>query len=98
MQSLLFNGYLISIVDNDFFDFDKDGTFKKNLMKDSHVYGIIELPDDFFIRKPKSIVIFKHTQGENKNCLMVKLPSFNDVNAFNSTISQIEAWFLKNKN
>lgn len=97
MQSLLLNGYMISIVDNDFFDYDKDGSFKKKLMKDNHIYGIIELPDDFFIQKPKSIVIFKHTEGENKNCLMVKLPSFNDVNAFNSTISQIEAWFLKNK-
>ena len=98
INSLKKDGYMIGIVPNDFFEHDKDGLFKQELMKDSSIYGIIELPDNFFISRPKSIVIIKHKIRDDKNCLMVKLPSFDDIKLFNETLMQIEAWFENNKN
>lgn len=98
LDSLKLNGYLLAIVDSNLFLNDKDELFTKNILKDNSIYGIIELPDDFFITGKKSIVIFKHAVREEKNCLMVKLPSFNDMDSFNQTINQIEAWFERNKN
>lgn len=91
------DGIMIGIVPNDFFNYDKDGKFKEKLLQDSSIYGIIELPDDFFISQPKSIVMFKKCKKTDSKCLMVKLPSFNDINSFNSTLMEIEAWFENNK-
>lgn len=92
------NGYMISILPNDFFEHDNDQMFKKRLLENSSVYGILELPTDIFNSQPKSIVIFKRKLKTDNNCLMVKLPSFNDVKSFNDVLGQIEAWFEKNKN
>ncbi len=96
-DSLKENGYMICVIPNDFFEYDKDGEFKRNLIEKSSIYGIIELPDDFFISQQKSILIIKNAVRADKNVLMVKLPSFNDVYMFNNTLNKIEAWFEKNK-
>lgn len=98
MDSLVDDGYMIGLLSNDFFEHDKDSSFKERLEKKGRVYGIIELPGDFFKSNPKSIVIFKKNTLKDKNCLMVKLPSFTDDKAFNNVIYQIEEWFLNNKN
>lgn len=95
-DSLKDNGIMIGVVPNDFFMYDKDGTFKNKLLEDSSVYGIIELPDNFFISQPKSIVIFKKCPKTDSKCMMIKLPSFDDVRMFNEALTQIEAWFEKN--
>ncbi|MGM9971814.1 MAG: class I SAM-dependent methyltransferase [Anaeroplasmataceae bacterium] len=95
-ESLKDNGIMIGIVPNDFFMYDNEGSFKNELMQDTMVYGIIELPDDFFISQPKSIVIFKKCPKTDKKCMMIKLPSFDDVKLFNSALTEIEAWFEKN--
>lgn len=93
------NGSMIAIVGNDFFDYDKNQEFKKNLLKECSIIGLIELPDSMFVSKPKIIVVIQKKVIEDKrNCFMVKLPSFTDVKEFNASLMEIEAWFEKNKN
>ncbi len=93
------NGSMIGIVGNDFFDHDKDQAFKKELLKECSIIGLVELPDNMFVSKPKIILVIQKKKIEDKqNCFMVKLPSFTDVKEFNNSLCQIEAWFEKNKN
>ena len=90
-------GSLIGVVENDFFDYDKNQEFKKELLKKMTIVGIVELPDNMFkYSKPKIILVLRK-KVEDKKCFMVKLPSFDDVESFNDSLKEIEAWFEKNK-
>ncbi len=92
-------GSIIAILENDFFSYDSNQEFKKELLKDTSILGLVELPDEMFkATKPKIIVVLQKIKVEDK-CFMVKLPSFTDVSAFNESLIEIEAWFEKyNKN
>lgn len=98
MASLKDNGYMIACIPDDFFNFDQDGNFKVALMQMGSIVGLIELPDEFFKQQKKSILIVKKGQFDNKKCLMVKLPSFDDPKEFNNVLVQIEMWFDENIN
>ena len=91
------DGAMIGIVENDFFDYDKDKKFKEELLKEMSIIGLVELPDQMFkIVKPKIIVVLQKKKIEAKKCFMVKLPSFTDVKEFNNSLVEIEAWFENN--
>lgn len=90
-------GSIIGILPSDFFNYDKDQLFKNELLKTCSIIGLIELPDNIFVSKPKTIVVIQKKILDKKNCFMVKLPSFKDVKEFNSSLYEIEAWFEKNK-
>lgn len=91
-------GSMIGMLPNDFFDYDKDQNFKKELLKECSIIGLVELPDSMFVSKPKIIlVIQKKVIEDKKNCFMVKLPNFTDVKEFNNSLMEIEMWFEKNK-
>lgn len=91
------NGAIIGIVENDFFDYDKNQEFKKELLKTMSILGIIELPDNMFkMGKPKLILVLQKKHLENAKCFMVKMPSVTDVELFNNSLLEIEAWFKKN--
>ncbi|MGM9968913.1 MAG: N-6 DNA methylase [Anaeroplasma sp.] len=92
------NGALIGIVENDFFDYDKNQDFKKEILKTMSIVGLVELPDNMFKAvKPKIIIVLQKRIVEGRKCFMVKLPSFTDVKEFNESLLDIEAWFEKNK-
>ena len=92
-------GVMIGLVENDFFDYDKDKKFKDELLKEMSIIGIAELPDEMFkTSKPKIILILYKKKIDDLKCFMVKLPSFKDVKLFNEALLDIEAWFEKNKN
>ncbi len=95
-KSIKDKGYMIGIIPDDFFDFDKEAKFKKQLLETMTIIGLIELPSDFFINQPKSIVVLKKEVIVDKKCLMVKLPSFNNIKEFNNSLLEIEKWFEKN--
>ena len=90
-------GSIIGILPSDFFDYDKDQAFKSELLKTCSIIGLIELPDNIFVSKPKTIVVIQKKVLDKKNCFMVKLPSFKDVKEFNESLTEIEVWFEKNK-
>ncbi|MDE7264341.1 MAG: N-6 DNA methylase [Anaeroplasmataceae bacterium] len=91
-------GTMIGILNQDFFNYDKNQDFKKQLLEDCSIIGLVELPDSMFVAKPKIIVVIQKCILDKKNCFMVKLPSFTDVKEFNQSLLEIEAWFEKNKN
>ena len=72
--------------------------FKKELNEENSMIGLIELPDTFFKNNQKSIILIQRAHIENKKCMMVKLPSFNDSKRFNEALAQIETWFENNIN
>ena len=90
-------GIMIGIVENDFFNYDKDQEFKKELLKDMSIIGICELPDNMFKASKPKIVIVLLKDTINKKSFMVKLPSFTDVKEFNESLREIEMWFENNK-
>ncbi len=92
------DGAMIAILGSDFFNYDKNQEFKKQLLQDCSIIGLIELPDSMFVAKPKIILVIQKCMLDKKNCFMVKLPSFTDVKEFNKSLMEIEAWFEKNKN
>lgn len=90
------NGYIIGVVGNDFFDYDKDKAFKKELLQQASIIGLIELPENMFVSKPKSIIIINKKIWENKKCFMTKLPSLSDVKAFNNELGKLQLWLDEN--
>lgn len=97
-DALADGGYFISIIDNDFFEQEKNQVFKKEITKRGQIIGLIKLSDTLFKGTPKSILIIRKNDENTKpikEFLLVDLPSFNDLVEFNSTINQIDAWFSK---
>ena len=97
-EMLKLDGAMIAILGSDFFNYDKNQEFKKQLLQDCSIIGLIELPDSMFVAKPKIILVIQKCMLDKKNCFMVKLPSFTDVKEFNKSLMEIEAWFENNKN
>ncbi len=100
MNMLKDKGAIIAMVENDFFDHDHDKKFKDEFLSKMSIIGLIELPDELFNkRKPKIIIVaVKQSIPKEVGCFMVKLPDFTDVKSFQNSITQIESWFLKNRN
>lgn len=98
LPSLKEDGVMLCVIPNDFFSFDKNQDFKKEINEYASIIGLIELPDEMFVNNTKSIILIQKKIIENKKCLMVKLPSFNDAKAFNQALTQVEMWFENNIN
>ncbi|MGL4949476.1 MAG: class I SAM-dependent methyltransferase [Anaeroplasmataceae bacterium] len=97
-ESVKDSGYMLGLIPNDFFDYDVNQNFKKELLKDTSIVAIIELPEGFFLGKAKSIIVLKKSVLKIKKCLMLKLPTLENVKEFNKTLSEIENWLNKNLN
>lgn len=89
------DGFMLGIIPNDFFEYDKDQSFKKELISKMSIVGLIELPQQMFVSNPKSILILQKKIVERKS-MLVKLPSFTDIRQLNNSLLEIEAWFEKN--
>lgn len=90
MDMLNDNGYIIGLINNDFFDYDYNKEFKKELINKGSIIGLIELPDNMFVSKPKSIIILSKKISKDKKCFMAKFTNFNDVKAFNNELLRID--------
>lgn len=89
-------GYMISIIENDFFEKKGNEIFKKEIDKKGYIFGLIKLSESLFKNNPKSILIIRKTKEgmkPNKDFLLVDLPSFTDIDDFNATINKIDTWF-----
>lgn len=96
VNSLKDNGYMIGVIPNDFFDYDKSQEFKKSILDILSILAIIELPGSMFVGQSKSILVMKRAIFDRKKCLMVKLPSFSEPKELNKSLVQIEEWFENN--
>ena len=90
-------GAMIGILQNDFFDYDKNQEFKKALFEKVSLVGMCELPDNMFAKGKAKIILVLQKKEIKDHCFMVKLPSFSNVSDFNESLLNIEAWFEKNK-
>lgn len=90
------DGYIIGLINNDFFDYDNNKRFKEELLKTSSIVCLIELPDNMFVSKPKSIIVINKKIWDKKKMFVTKLPSLSDVKAFNSELVKLEQWFNEN--
>ena len=88
---------MILIIDNEFFtNINKE---KKQIIDSKAVMqGIIELPDNFFKDKKKSIVILKRSTDKVNNFLIAKMPSIDDSNAMKEFLNKIELYFINGGN
>ena len=94
-DSLKDGGFFMSLIENDFFEQKGSDIFRAEIQEKGHVFGLIKLSETLFKSNPKSILILRK-KGEEvqyfKDFLLVDLPSFTDVEAFNNTINQIDTW------
>lgn len=97
IDSLKEENYMILIIDNEFFtNINKE---KKQIIDSKAVMqGIIELPDNFFKDKKKSIVILKRSTDKVNNFLIAKMPSIDDSNAMKEFLNKIELYFINGGN
>ena len=90
--------YFFVLIENDFFEKRDNKIFKEEIDKKAYIYGLIKLNESLFKNNPKSILILRKF-GDNiekpKDFLMIDLPSFNEHESLNNTISQIDLWFEK---
>jgi len=89
-------GFMISIIENDFFEKKGNDIFKKEIDKKGSIFGLIKLSESLFKNNPKSILIIRKNSEDikpSKDFLLVDLPSFNELEDFNATINKIDTWF-----
>ncbi len=99
MQHLKPGGFFLAVIENDFFDQKEGPNFKKQLMEEAHLYGLVKLDEGLFENHPQSVLILqkKNAQDEAmKDFLLVDLPPFRDEKAFQNALAKIDEWF-KNK-
>lgn len=97
LDTLKKDGYMILIMNNDFFtniDIEK----KKIIDSKGSMVGIIELPDSFFKNDKKSIVILRRNTNKVKNFLVAKMPEISDSGAMKEFLNKIEYWFINGGN
>ncbi len=98
LDSLVDGGFFLAIINNDFFEQEKNQVFRAEVQKKGYIFGLIKLSETLFKQQPKSILILQKN-GENvvpvKEFLLIDLPSFTEVDKFNHTLNQIDAWFNK---
>ncbi len=90
--------YFIAVIENDFFDQKEHPTFKEILQEKAHLFGLIKLDESLFKTHPKSILILqKKSKPSDKldDFLLVDLPSFTDLDAFNKALYKMDQWFKK---
>lgn len=91
-------GHLIFVIPDFLFDSDQSDKLHAYIQEYAHILGVIRLPESAFKSEKdiKSILILqkkgKETQAP-KQPLLVKLPSFNNTNAMEDILEQINAWF-----
>ncbi|WP_053218906.1 class I SAM-dependent methyltransferase [Virgibacillus senegalensis] len=91
-------GYLVLIIPNFLFDSDQAPKLNTFLQKNTHIFGIVQLPESIFKSEQNAKSIFLlQKKGQDtkapKEALMAKLPSFKNVHAMNDILVKINQWF-----
>lgn len=94
------NCFMISVIDNSFFDNDLIKDFIYEVKEKWHFFGMIVLPESLFKVSRKSIFILQKI-GDNfvkpDKFLVADLPDFNDEEKMITVINQLNDWFNKIK-
>lgn len=94
------NSFMISVIDNSFFDNELIKEFIYEVKEKWHFFGMIVLPESLFKFSRKSIFILQKI-GDNfvkpDKFLVADLPDFNDEEKMITVINQLNDWFNKIK-
>ncbi len=91
-------GFFLALIENDFFEQTQSELFKELVQEKAHMYGLIKLDESLFKVHPKSLLLLKKKTDKNETIddfLLVDLPSFTDVEAFNKALTKMDQWFKK---
>lgn len=93
-------GFGLFLIPNFLFDSDQSDKLHSFLQENVHIVGVLQLPESMFKNEKfgKSIFIVQKKGQETKTpsqALIAKLPSFQNVQAMNDMVSQINDWFQK---
>lgn len=101
ITSLKNDGFMLILIENDFFEQAQASIFREEVMKQANIFGIIKLSETMFSKNPKSILILEKNvnqlEKKQSDFLIVDCPSFTDKEAFSQTIDKIDQWFLARK-
>jgi site-specific DNA-methyltransferase (adenine-specific) len=89
-------GYVLGLVDNDFFGKAGSDTFQTTIFERWHFIGLVHLPESMFTTGSKSILLLKKSgEGSKKptRALMADIPSFDDKAGLEASIHKINQWF-----
>lgn len=89
------NGYMILLLDENFFKNKELPDFKKSIDKDLKMQGIITLPKNLFRNNIKHICIFQKTEIAIEKFLICELPEFENSEMFNRSLSDLNQWLIK---
>jgi len=93
---LIDDGFMISVIDNHFFDDTSITDFITSVKSSWHFFGMIVLPDVMFRAQKKSIFILQKI-GKSfikpKKFLLADLPGFDDEYKMTEVINNINKWF-----
>lgn len=96
IPSLAKDGYIILLVQEDFFNYGFSEKFSSELASNLSVVGCFSLPENLFAGVKKNIVIFKNSQIKSSKSLMANIPDLNDPKELNEFFGMVESWFEKN--
>jgi len=92
------DAFLISVIDNTFFDDEKLKDFIYEVKEYWHFFGMIVLPKILFKNNEKSIFILQKIGKDfikPKKFLVTELPDFNNESEMITVIAQLNDWFEK---
>jgi len=98
IDSLTSGGYLIALIENDFFEKKDVKIFQTEVNKKAYMFGLIKLSETMFKNNPKSILIIRKKLEDEippKEFLLIDLPSFTDTEGINNSIFKIDEYFKK---
>lgn len=93
------HGYFLAVIPNDFFNQPSQEQFRKDLLEQYQMIGLVKLPESLFRGLGKSILILRGRKPEDeypKSFLLADVPSFEDQDGFANALRQINRWFLEN--
>jgi hypothetical protein len=96
VTALAFYGYMILLLDDNFFKNRELMDFKAEINEELKMQGIISLPKSLFKTRLKHIVIFQKTKVEIKKFLICEMPEFENTELFNQSLAKLNNW-LKEK-
>ncbi len=98
IDSLINGGYLIALIENDFFEKKDIKIFQTEVNNKAYMFGLIKLSETMFKNNPKSILIIRKKLEDEippKEFLLIDLPSFTDTEGVNNSIFRIDEYFKK---
>ncbi|GEL76872.1 class I SAM-dependent methyltransferase [Tenuibacillus multivorans] len=95
-------GYLFFVIPSFLFESEQKDQLQNFLKEHAHIVGLLQLPNTMFKNEKmqKSIFVLQKKGPETKDpnkVLLADLPSFKDVNAMESVLSQMNDWFKNDR-